>query len=33
MARPDGLEPPTTWFEGRYPTVVFFPLSATIIAY
>jgi len=32
MARPDGFEPLTTWFEGRYPTVVVFPLSATFIA-
>ena len=33
MARPDGFEPPTTWFEARYPTVVVFPLSATFIAH
>jgi len=32
MARPERFELPTTWFEGRYPTVVFFPLTATIIA-
>jgi len=22
MARPDGLEPPTTWFEARYPYAI-----------
>ena len=32
MARPEGLEPPTTWFEEKYSTVVVFPLSATFIA-
>ena len=25
MARPERFELPTTWFEARYPTVVFFP--------
>ena len=32
MAHPEGFEPPATWLEARYPTVVFFPLSATFIA-
>jgi len=32
LARPERFELPTTWFEARYPTVVFFPLSATFIA-